>query len=182
MNELNDFYDIINALRLKCGVSARKFAMDMKVPPTTIASIFSRRPQYIDCEMLKRMAFYFSVPWYSLLNKNSDAEVRIKGNLQPKVDVTMSEKDIQSVYKNIVAPYQCKHRVSQRSIPENESMDDEGYKRALLFLLNQLNGDGLMLAANEILKIAADPQYRLSTNSHTLSNAKEDKECQENEP
>ena len=60
--------------------------------------------------------------------------------------------------------------------------NEENIKRGMMFVIDRLNGDGLLLAMQQLIKIAADPKYCLSTNSHTLSNAKEDKECQENEP
>ena len=184
MNELNDFYDIINALRLKCHISVRQLAKDMRIPPTTLASILTRRAQFLDREIVIRFGITFGIPWYNLLNKDSAAEVRTTGTTLPRVAVDMTEEDIQSVQKRIVEPFRgpswCETQEAEST--NEERAGDADFKRGMMFVIDRLNGDGLLLAMQQLIKIAADPKYCLSTNSHTLSNAKEDKECQENEP
>ena len=184
MNELNDFYDIINALRLKCHLSVRQLAKDMRVPPTTLASILTRRAPLLDREIAVRFGITFGIPWYNLLNKDSAAEVQTTGTTLPRVAVDMTEEDIQSVKERIVEPFRCPSRyvTQETESTTEEKAGDTDFKRGMMFVIDRLNGDGLLLAMQQLIKIAADPQYCLSTNSHISSNAKEDKECQENEP
>lgn len=176
MIELNDFYDIVNVLRKRCHLSVRQLAREMKMPPTTLASIFSRRPDSLDHEILARFGLVFDLKWYTLLNKSSAADVRFKGSSTLKMDLTLSDEDIQSVYENILAGYQCPARFERQNMEAADTTrsGDDDFKRGMMFVLNRLNEDGLMKAMQMILEIAADPQYCISTDSHTSSNKEED--------
>lgn len=184
MIELNDFYDIVNALRQRCHLSVRQLAREMKMPPTTLASIFSRRPDSLDREILFRFGRVFDLKWYMLLNKPSAAEARFKGVSTIKVDLTLSDEDIQSIYENILVGYQCPARFENQNteMPDSTRSGDDDFKRGMMFVLNRLNEDGLMMVMQKIIEIAADPQYCISTDSHTSNKKKEDERCQENEP
>lgn len=184
MVELNDFYDIVNTLRQRCHLSVRQLAREMKMPPTTLASIFSRRPDSLDREILIRFGLVFDLKWYTLLNKSSASEARFKGTSTIKIDLTLSDEDIQSIYENILVGYRCPARFERQNTeaPESTRSGDDDFKRGMMFVINRLNEDGLMKVMQMIIQIAADPQYCISTDSHTSSNKKEDELCQENEP
>lgn len=183
MNEMNDFYDIINALRLKCHISVRQLARNMRIPATTLASILTRRSHCLDQEIAVRFGLAFGIPWFYLLNKDSADEVKTVGTTLPRVVVDMTKEDILMVQERIVEPFRCpsRYETQEKESPNEERIDDTDFKQGIMFVINRLNGDGLLLAAQQLIKIAANPKYCLSTDSHTESNNKEDKPCQESE-
>lgn len=161
MTEMHDFYDVVNALRNKCHLSVRQLAREMGIAPTTLSSIFSRRPLALDREILVRLGIAFDLPWYVLLNKSAAHEVETSGSSRMRVTVLLSHKDIEMINERIIKPYQCPKRYIdiQNDRRDDDTGDDGDFRRSILFVLNKLNDEGLMEAMRRILDVANKPKY-----------------------
>lgn len=168
MNEMNDLYDIIDAMRKKYRMSSRTLAMQAKIPATTLASMMTRRPATIDKEALVRIASVFCVEWYRLLNMTEDEASKCEDEL--RISTAMTAQDVEYVYNHVVKPLDCsvRYRAMELSNAERQCMlkpihqrneREHGFRSSILFVLEKLNDDGLMEAMRRILDVANDPKY-----------------------
>ena len=164
MNEINDLYDIIDAMRKKSGMSSRSLALLAKVPPTTLASLMSRRPATIDKEVLKRIASVFNVSWVALLNKTDSFAEECENEL--RIPVAMTKEDVQAVNERVVAamPKRVYSRIVSR-VPEDidpdefDTSSEAAFRRSIYLVLNRLNENGLLEAMRRVLEVAGNPAY-----------------------
>lgn len=165
MNAINDLYDIIDALRKKYYMSSRLLATAAEIPPTTLASIMSRRPATMDKEILDRIATVFHVSWYQLLNKSKAFAAAYENEL--RVPTAMSKEDVDQVYEQIVQPIidaatfrgtaRLRADVTKAWCPGPARY--HGFQDSIQFVLGKLNDDGLMEAMRRVLDVANDPKY-----------------------
>lgn len=171
MNELNDLYDIIDAIRKKHRCSSRQLALLAKIPPTTLASMMSRRPATIDKDTLARIATVFSIKWYELLNK--PASFANTHDLEMRIPTAMSPEDIQAVREKFIDGLHFAVRFSkperQGSSKHSSSVpghSEDNFKRGILFVLDKLNDEGLMEAMRRILDVANEPHFCMHKNEN----------------
>lgn len=167
MNEINDLYDIIDAMRKKYHMSSRTLAIRAGIPVTTLASMMSRRPATIDKSVLEKLASVFHVEWFRLLNLTDAKADEYADEL--RIPTKMEKEDVDHVYRRIVKTLDCTERfheigkypspnsgfVYQRSMREKE----HEFQQSIMFVLEKLNDDGLMEAMRRILDVANDPKY-----------------------
>lgn len=168
MNEINDLYDIIDAMRKKYHMSSRTLATQAKIPATTLASMMSRRPATIDKEALVRIASVFNVAWYRLFNMTEDAAAKYEDEL--RISTVMTKEDVEHVYNHLVRPLDCSARYRAIGLYSSENHSalnaryqrnerEHGFRSSILFVLDKLNDDGLMEAMRRVLDVANDPKY-----------------------
>lgn len=177
---MNDLYDVITALRQKHRMSLRMLATTAKLPPTTLASMMTRRPSTIDKDVLIRIALALNVKWVDLLNKPDSYALECE--LEDRVPVEMSQEDLEIVKKKLVDPLAMaikfdvgeRHavRFSEYQCP-NRRVEESDFKRSFAFVLDKLNDDGLLEAMKCVLELANEPKFRKIN--------KEDTKCQEEE-
>lgn len=165
VNAINDLYDIIDALRKKSYMSSRSLAIAAEIPPTTLASIMSRRPATMDKEILERIAAVFHVAWYQLLNKSESFAAAYENEL--RVPTAMSKEDVDQVYEQIVQPIigaatfrgtgRLQADATKAWCPRTARY--HGFQESIQFVLGKLNDDGLMEAMRRVLDVANDPKY-----------------------
>lgn len=163
---MNDLYDIITALRQKHRMSLRMLALQSHIPPTTLASLMSRRPSTIDKSMLLNIALTFDVNWVDMLNKPESYATECA--LQDRIPVEMTQEDIEAVRKKLIdpliakisfkVPYEQRLQTCQRNFLYHSNKND--FERSFMFVLNKLNDDGLLEAMKRILEITEEPKFR----------------------
>ena len=158
---MNDLYDIITALRQRNHLSVRMLAMRADIPPTTLASMMTRRPSTMDKSFLIQIAKALGVKWVMLLNKpDSYAD---ECELEDRISVEMTQEDIEAVQRNLIEPFTTVARFGVREQRFSDYIADtcrrrrseeSDFKQSFAFVLDKLNDDGLLEAMRRVLEIA----------------------------
>lgn len=113
-----DFYDRINELLEEKKIKKTTLSKEIKIPYTTIASMFSRHSTSIDVQIIKKIADYLETTTEYLINGNE--------NLKRK-------KDYKSYNENTIIAIKDDENANYYQLSENDF-------KAIITILEKLKG------------------------------------------
>lgn len=191
---MSNTFEIIDAIIAHRGCSLRELAHKAELPYTTLASIMSRRSNRISKSILEAVAKALEVDFYDLVPREADMQTTGTGTNIIKYPTECSDEFMKATLRRIIGedyilyiPENNQQRARNATTYRYERMQTcpitarRQFKQSIDFVLGKLNDEGLMEAMRRVLDVASNPQYCISTDSHTSSNKKEDELCQEKE-
>jgi len=182
---MSNVYDVIDELRKSKHWSRRTLANLASIAPTTLASMMNRKSDLISIDMLKKIAAVFDSEWYELLSADPQTELRdtpTSSRIRTEVPAQDKALIISNVLSKPIEPIMAIAATGRGAaitepmvpqLPVAKYGDDMSlFRRSIVFILNQLNTQGLREAMHQLLIIANDPNNTL----------KEENLCHEDEP
>ena len=198
MNEVNavsTVFDIIEAITAYRGYSLRELAMRAEMPYTTLSSIMTRRSIWVSKRTLESVSKALEVDFHDLIPRSSEELATSEGTHITRYPSECSDEFMRATLSRIIGDNYIQYlsdsrpQTARNATPHgyerqqtNHAIARRSFTHSVYFVLNKLNDEGLMEAMRRVLDVASNPQYCISTDSHTSSNTKEDEPCQENEP
>lgn len=158
-------YDIIDRIREEKNLSTRKLAQLAKIPPTTLESMMTRRPEWAIVSRLQAIARVFGLDWTDFYEPGR--EEYVIEDVPARVSCQIASEAVEDILKHALEKSGEGIAVAAyKREPQPEATDEHLFRKSTAAILNRLNSEGLMEAMRHLLEIAADPRYCKKNNNN----------------
>ena len=165
VRKMTTVYDVIAELRDAKNWSTRRLAQEAGIPPTTLDSILSRKPQGLSIERLKQIAGAFGLEWLDLFEYGR--ENLVSGKDKDKVNSYIKEEELPYILEQAFMKAGLDAPIRQFEKLEPTVTVEDNYRQILKAMIDHLNETGLQEAMFVLMPISRNSDYQQKNNKKT---------------